>query len=433
MAGAFGVISSEMSSSKLRCIEFFSGIGGWSRAIDLFSTSTSSTIEVCRAYDVNPNANIVYEHNYPHMKVSTRSIVNLTAREVDALEADIWVMSPPCQPFTRNNETDSRDCKDNRSDALINLIHILQETQQPPMYVALENVVGFETSDCCNLLLKALETVGYEYQQYQLTPTQFGIPNERPRYYLIASLMHKEAKSSQHVNFQNSLQSPYSGRKIRCSLWDNQEERATGLRVANYINDVIEPDLIIDDDTLSKKSSWCFDIVHPDHYRTSCFTKSYSRYSKGTGSVLLVDEISHNDDSRNMVSDPRQAQIVCKRKQTAVNGDESNDDSSLLGELSKTPEERSFRTDWVNLLKNAKKSLRYFSSSELLSLFAFNEPTEHSATTDALSKLDYAHKQSFEFPMEISRRKQYELLGNSVNVCVVGHLLMKLLQPSTDT
>jgi len=47
-------------------------------------------------------------------------------------------------------------------------------------------VVGFETSDCCRSLLGAIAALGYTYEQYILTPTQYGMPNERPRYYLVA-------------------------------------------------------------------------------------------------------------------------------------------------------------------------------------------------------------------------------------------------------
>ena len=435
------------SLPKVRCIEFFSGIGGWSRALDLlFSSSSSSTcsshfVEVCSAYDVNPNANAVYEHNYPNLKVSTRSIVNISTKEIDALKADMWVMSPPCQPFTRNNETQNRDSQDSRSDALIHLIHILQEIKRPPMYIALENVVGFEASECCNLLLNALETMGYQYHEYQLTPTQFGIPNERPRYYLIASHVNKDTRS---IGSSIRLE-----RKIRHSLDFGQQEPIQTLKVSSYINHVTENDLIINEDTLNKKSSWCLDIVHPDNYVTSCFTKSYSRYSKGTGSVLLIDanKGDYNDandglDQNNRsgtIKDTDERETEFKRKRQILDGDVDfncgNNDvdnaelsmTSFLQELSRTPEERSFGADWVHCLKNAQKALRYFSPDELLSLFAFNTPKDHTATTQTLSRLDYLHTQSFAFPEGISRRKRYELIGNSVNVCVVAHLLMRLL------
>jgi site-specific DNA-cytosine methylase len=58
--------------------------------------------------------------------------------------------------------------------------------KSPPRTIVLENVVGFECSDCCRTWLKALLVNGYHVEHFHLTPTSFGFPNERPRYYLIA-------------------------------------------------------------------------------------------------------------------------------------------------------------------------------------------------------------------------------------------------------
>ena len=444
---------------KLRCIEFFSGIGGWSRALHLSSSCYSSSVEVCCAYDVNPHANAVYEHNYPDLKVCTRSIVNVTTKEVESLEANMWVMSPPCQPFTRNNETQSRDTKDTRSDALKHLIHILQETKQPPIYIALENVVGFEVSDCCKLLLQTLEAIGYECRQYHLTPTQFGIPNERPRYYLTASLVKKKVSTPVDASVSNIQSKLHSSsyherqRELKSAL-DGYQNPTTTLTVSSFINasDTNDSELVISDEILNKNSSWCFDIVHPDAYVTSCFTKSYSRYSKGTGSILLInaptDRTDLNTNTGIEIGQDGEDQNNCdsKRKQRVMgieDDDDNDDDGSSNGngddflssslffqELSKSPGQRSFSTDWVQRLKEMNKSLRYFSPNELLTFFTFNAPMDRTTTTEALSKLEYATAQSFHFPEGISQRKQYELIGNSVNVCVIAHVLIDLFKLS---
>ena len=52
----------------------------------------------------------------------------------------------------------------------------------------LQNVVGFESSDCCLKFLHILAELNYTYTEFILTPSQFGTPNSRPRYYLLASL-----------------------------------------------------------------------------------------------------------------------------------------------------------------------------------------------------------------------------------------------------
>lgn len=168
---------------ELTAIEFFSGIGGWSSALRNIGLSC----RVVQAYDINTAANEVYEANYHH-KPSGKSILNLTSTLLDKLSAKIWMMSPPCQPFTRNNTTDSRDVNDNRSEPFLHLIDILSKMQNPPLYIALENVIGFESSDCCQRFLDVLDQRDYSYRQYHLDPLKLGIPNSRPRYYCIAKI-----------------------------------------------------------------------------------------------------------------------------------------------------------------------------------------------------------------------------------------------------
>ncbi|VDQ09700.1 unnamed protein product [Trichobilharzia regenti] len=57
-----------------------------------------------------------------------------------------------------------------------------------PQGIILENVKGFEHSEPWRRLIEVLNTSGYEYQQFLLSPLQFGIPNCRLRFYLVARL-----------------------------------------------------------------------------------------------------------------------------------------------------------------------------------------------------------------------------------------------------
>ena len=56
--------------------------------------------EVVAAFDINPNANDVYEHNFGKRPLQ-RNLFGLPAAQFDKLGASVWLMSPPCQPFTR--------------------------------------------------------------------------------------------------------------------------------------------------------------------------------------------------------------------------------------------------------------------------------------------------------------------------------------------
>ncbi|RYH15274.1 hypothetical protein EON65_31990 [archaeon] len=167
----------------MRAIEFYSGIGGWNCAIQ---SVLGEGVHVVSAYDVNPAANAVYAINNHSTRPSAKSLEVVTAEELDAYRADIWMMSPPCQPHTRNNTTSKRDDTDPRSASFSNLINQLDRVKHPPQFIILENVVGFETSKSCADFLSQLCDRNYVYEQYIISPIQCGVPNSRPRYYCLA-------------------------------------------------------------------------------------------------------------------------------------------------------------------------------------------------------------------------------------------------------
>ncbi len=48
------------------------------------------------SYDINPIANDTYAHNFGR-RPSGRDIRALTPASLDAHNADVWLLSPPCQ------------------------------------------------------------------------------------------------------------------------------------------------------------------------------------------------------------------------------------------------------------------------------------------------------------------------------------------------
>merc|ERR1712194_240317 len=68
--------------------------------------------------------------------------------------ADLWIMSPPCQPFTRTGK--KLDLDDNRSAALIRLLEALPKLKKPPNAIFMENVPEFVGSRSHTLLREVL-------------------------------------------------------------------------------------------------------------------------------------------------------------------------------------------------------------------------------------------------------------------------------------
>jgi tRNA (cytosine38-C5)-methyltransferase len=409
--------------TPLRAIEFFCGIGGWAASqIPAAQCDNKAHFDVLCAIDINDDANEVYKHNF-RLSPTRKSIETLSTKNVDALRADVWMMSPPCQPFTRNNQTESRDAADPRTNAFLSILKLIRTVRFPPRYIALENVVGFEESQCCKDLLDTLKLEGFSYMQFILTPTSFGMPNERPRYYLIAvrnGVFEGHQANSDAIFHNIPTMAPIAAPQISEFLDEVTDERGF-------------ESLLVPKSLLEKSASWCLDIVRGRDRTTSCFTKSYGRYIKGTGSVLLMDaqkapssgcaNATGPDNATSSMENMKQAaaeaspgmgcqgdgdghdRASCTDKEGVNESRTPNASQSISADLRGDPSTRVFDVNWQSILEG--NALRYFSPTELLRVFGF--PVEC----------------GYSFPPAIAAnpRKCYALIGNSLNVTVVKYLL----------
>jgi DNA (cytosine-5)-methyltransferase 1 len=155
-------------------MEFFAGLGG-------FATAWPE-VRVAAAVDIHQEAAQIYAANHPH-PFWIREIESIALDELVSLKANLWWMSPPCQPYTFRGKR--RDIDDPRARSLFQLISLIADCQ--PEYILLENVLGFAQSIAFELLTQQLGRCGYRWQALELCPTAMGWPNRRPRFYLVAS------------------------------------------------------------------------------------------------------------------------------------------------------------------------------------------------------------------------------------------------------
>jgi len=233
-----------------KLLELFAGIGGATVAFHNF-------VDVVAAVDINDNAKSVYQTNFSHPYL-TLSIESLSASRLQAFNADIWWMSPPCQPFTRRGL--HRDDMDTRSNALKNLIDVLDIAG--PAILMLENVIGFQKSKMHRRLVTKLKSCDYDIHEYRFCPTDFGIPNNRPRYYLIAS-----KTPVQRLSFR-SLKPK---------------------KLLDYMDDNVDERFWIDRELLGGKING-LNIVTPKSDSSICFTSAYGRWMKISGSFIQDGE-----------------------------------------------------------------------------------------------------------------------------------------------
>lgn len=347
--------------------------------------------EVVAAVDINTVANMVYAANFPQTKLLQKNIESLTAEEINKMKINAILMSPPCQPFTRNGL--QKDTADSRTSPFLHFLKLLPELTENLKYILLENVKGFEKSDARDKFVNILQDANFIFQEFLLSPCQFHIPNSRTRYYLIAKqrplnfsfstkslvddIIHimdgndRTLYEAYHINTQYRELAAAAAAAAEEENPENNTDKKTCFSLfhileqenADYFSSFKLPDNIL------LKYACALDIVFPQSKHSCCFTKAYGHYVVGTGSVL---------------------------------SNESKEYVLSVAEKIKSRECESEKC--LNLLHSLQ--LRYFTPLEIAKLMCF--------------------PQDFSFPTFVKRKQRYRLLGNSINVHVVS-ILIKLL------
>lgn len=381
--------SLKQEDEPLRVLEFYSGIGGMRYSL----MKAGVNAKVVEAFDINDKANDVYEHNFGHRPYQG-NIQSLTAADLDSYGAHAWLLSPPCQPYTRQGL--QKDSGDARAFSFLKILELIPHILRPPSMLFVENVVGFETSDTHTKLIEILAQTNFVTQEFILSPLQFGVPYSRPRYFCLAKRKPLSFKNQLYNNCLRWSPGPLCGHDDNMVAIDHGKSQESWdellqscepveqfLEFKNRSNQTDTESAFLDttsnstdaygeknDDEngldvssldqylvpLSLIERWgsAMDIVYPDSKRCCCFTKSYYRYVKGTGSLL--------------------ATVQPKKKG------------------------KSFP------LK--EQCLRFFTPREVANLHSYPE--------------------DFHFPQPISLRQRYALLGNSLSIAVVAPLLQYL-------
>lgn len=241
--------------SSVKALEFFSGIGAFAEAARHFG------IEVQSAFDIDIRANQTYELNFG-LKPNHRNLDTIFAEQISF--ADLWWMSPPCQPYTvRGNQ---KDLQDPRTKSLVNLLEILKIAK--PKAVLVENVSGFRGTDAHHLLLKTFDEAGYRVDSLELDPFDFGIPMRRPRLYFVAT--------TSGVIFHPVPLSEFAGNFHK---------------LAEFIGPDFEKNLIIDDQSQTRygDSLHAVDPNDPAAYAI-CFTSGYWKSFRSSGSYIRLSD-----------------------------------------------------------------------------------------------------------------------------------------------
>ncbi|KAG7210476.1 hypothetical protein KM043_012000 [Ampulex compressa] len=268
----------------MRTLELYSGIGGMHYAL----RESGVEGEVVAAIDINNIANDVYEHNFPNVQLMNRNIQSIGSDEINSLCIDTILMSPPCQPFTRLGL--QRDTLDNRSFSLLHVLELIPKIKSLK-YILLENVKGFEKSQARTELLKCLQNSGFHCRELILSPCQFGIPNTRHRYYLLAKRKRLkfcfEASQCEFSFPEECIKLLPISKHTLLAGKDNVINPRTGrecYRLLNIVENCGGTEFLVPRKLLQRRAG-VLDIRTANNNGSCCFTKAYGRFVEGTGSV----------------------------------------------------------------------------------------------------------------------------------------------------
>ena len=164
----------KIKKNNLKFIDLFCGIGG-------FHTVLKSLGHNCVfASDLDKNCREVYENNY-NLKPEG-DIKNIEAKDIP--DFDILCGGFPCQSFSNGGKKKAFD--DARGLLFDEIIRIAKIKK--PKFMFLENVkhiLKVDNGKVFEYILNNLDKINYKIQIFQMSPHQYGIPQQRERVYFV--------------------------------------------------------------------------------------------------------------------------------------------------------------------------------------------------------------------------------------------------------
>lgn len=166
---------------KMLAMDLFAGCGGMSLGMQ------RAGFEVVYANEMNKDAASTYSKNFPNVHLQVSDIQDVRPQDVDRIlrrsKIDIIGAGPPCQGFSTLVK---RNGHDPRNRLFRNLVKFLDYFQ--PRAFVMENVSGLLSMSKGKTIKKIqdeLESTGYVVRIRKLLASDFGVPQVRPRVFLI--------------------------------------------------------------------------------------------------------------------------------------------------------------------------------------------------------------------------------------------------------
>ncbi len=167
----------------VEAIDLFCGIGGLTCGL------LEAGLNVIAGFDIDPTCRYTYEQNN-HVEYHLQSVREVTGADIDDLYADgvtkVLVGCAPCQPFSQMrfklgqaNETDEK------YDLLLEFGRLIRDVH--PTVISMENVPQIRETEVYRQFIEILQENDYHIDAKVVFCPDYGIPQTRRRFVLLAS------------------------------------------------------------------------------------------------------------------------------------------------------------------------------------------------------------------------------------------------------
>lgn len=183
-----------MEKSKIKFVDLFAGIGGIRKGLELACKDLELETECVLTSEIKESAIKVLKQNHPSEEIAGDI---KTINEKTMPDFDILLAGFPCQSFSSAGKR--LGFEDTRGTLFFEVARILKEKQ--PYGFILENVEGLVTHNKENKndeigktfskILNCLNELNYKVEWKILNASDFGIPQERKRVYIVGTKIKK--------------------------------------------------------------------------------------------------------------------------------------------------------------------------------------------------------------------------------------------------
>ena len=163
----------------IRYAEFCTGIGGFRLGIEM--SKLTKDVKLVYTNEIDASCEMTYEKNFGD-KFSSKDLFDIDTTELP--DFDMLCAGFPCQPFSQAGQ--GMGFTDPRGTVFFKLLEIIKHKK--PGIIFFENVPNLARHDAgrtYGIIKKELQHCGYRIFDSILDSTFFGVPQSRPRLYIV--------------------------------------------------------------------------------------------------------------------------------------------------------------------------------------------------------------------------------------------------------